>query len=127
MALLIKFLPLMLIIALICIIIYTVRDMRRENGRGFSPVSVKRARVCGKRSSINAGDGQPGDLLSMTSYFIAFSLETGEKVELRVPVTVYETIAETDEGALKYQGERYIGFESVKSITPAAADMRKIS
>lgn len=126
MALLIKFLPLMLIIALICLIVYAVRDMRRTKS-GFTPVYVKQARVCGKRSSINDSDGQPDDLLSMTSYFVEFIVETGERIELRVPNTVYETISETDEGTLKYQGERYIGFENTSKAAPLQEKKRKIS
>lgn len=43
-------------------------------------------------------------------YYITFELKSKERMELRVKLPDYVDIDEGDEGNLRYQGTRFIGF-----------------
>lgn len=45
------------------------------------------------------------------SYHVAFEVETGDRMELRVRRNEYRELAVGDRGLLTYQGTRYLGFE----------------
>ena len=45
------------------------------------------------------------------SYHITFEVESGDRMELRVPVDEYGLIVEGDEGVLTFQGTRFLGFQ----------------
>ena len=45
------------------------------------------------------------------SYYVTFLLENGERIELRVKKSEYDTITTGCKGMLTYQGTRYKGFE----------------
>ena len=58
----------------------------------------KRAHVFGRRHA-------------STCYYVTFELDGGERTELSVFGSAYGMIAEGDEGALTFQGTRFLGFE----------------
>lgn len=45
------------------------------------------------------------------SYHITFEVQSGDRMELRVPRDEFGLLAEGDEGVLSFQGTRYLGFE----------------
>ena len=45
------------------------------------------------------------------SYFITFEVQSGDRMELRVPRTEFGLLVEGDEGVLSFQGTRFLGFE----------------
>jgi hypothetical protein len=48
---------------------------------------------------------------SSTTYFTTFEVESGDRMELRVPEKEYGMLVEGDTGRLTFQGTRYKGFE----------------
>ena len=46
-----------------------------------------------------------------TSYYVTFEVESGDRIELRVPSTEYGLLVEGDRGFLYFQGSLYQGFE----------------
>jgi len=48
---------------------------------------------------------------STTTYFTTFEVESGDRMELKVPDKEYGMLVEGDEGKLTFQGTRYKGFE----------------
>ena len=45
------------------------------------------------------------------SYHVTFEVQSGDRMELRVPRTEYGLLAEGDEGTLHFQGTRFLGFD----------------
>ncbi len=48
---------------------------------------------------------------SMTSYYVTFEVESGDRMELRVNGAEYGQLAEGDRGRLHFQGTRHLGFD----------------
>jgi hypothetical protein len=48
---------------------------------------------------------------SSTTYFATFEVESGDRMELKVPDNEYGMLVEGDIGKLTFQGTRYKGFE----------------
>jgi len=48
---------------------------------------------------------------SSTIYFVTFEVESGDRIELKVPDKEYGMLVEGDFGELSFQGTRYKGFE----------------
>ena len=48
---------------------------------------------------------------SNTSYYVTFQVESGDRMELRVPAKEYGMLAEGDIGKLTFQGTRYLAFK----------------
>ena len=45
------------------------------------------------------------------SYHITFEVQSGDRMELKVPRSEYGLLVKGDEGVLTFQGTRYLGFE----------------
>ena len=45
------------------------------------------------------------------SYHITFEVQSGDRMELRVPSSEFGLLIVGDEGVLSFQGTRYLGFE----------------
>ena len=45
------------------------------------------------------------------SYHVTFEVQSGDRMELRVPRGEFGLLVEGDEGVLSFQGTRYLGFE----------------
>lgn len=48
---------------------------------------------------------------SSTSYYVTFEVQSGDRMELKVPRSEFGILVEGDEGVLSFQGTRYLGFE----------------
>lgn len=48
---------------------------------------------------------------STTSYYVTFEVQSGDRMELKVPRSEFGLLVEGDEGVLSFQGTRYLGFE----------------
>lgn len=66
------------------------------------------ARVIGKRPHTWGGTGNTS---AHTSYYMAFELENGERLEVPVKSNFYGLHVEGDVGMLTHQGTQMIGFE----------------
>lgn len=45
------------------------------------------------------------------TYHITFEVQSGDRMELKVPRNEFGLLVEGDEGVLSFQGTRYLGFE----------------
>lgn len=46
-----------------------------------------------------------------TTYYVTFEVQSGDRIELRVPAKEYGMLVEGDRGNLIFQGTRYHGFD----------------
>jgi len=103
-------------VVVIGIIIYRVIKGGAEwMGNNNSPVLTVDAKIVAKRTQIN----QHGTNMhhhshhTNTRYFATFEVESGSRVELKIPDKEYGLLAEGDAGKLTFQGTRYKGFERI--------------
>ena len=101
-----------------------------------SPVLTVVAKVVAKRMAVSRHNHHthhhnphhPGHATHHTSsstiYFVTFEVESGDRIELKVPDKEYGMLAEGDMGRLTFQGTRYKGFErnNVISVQPNLGD-----
>jgi mannose-6-phosphate isomerase-like protein (cupin superfamily) len=99
-----------LIFGVIIVLIGTalVRGVVTWMSNNTAPVRSVPARVLGKRTNTWGG---AGDSSVHTSYYVAFELDSGERLEFRVNGPEYGLIADNEEGILTYQGTRFKGFQ----------------
>jgi len=102
-----------------------VKGGREWRGNNRSPVLTVPARVAAKRFSVDGHHAHhqhhipddPGHGMgththtTSTTYYAAFEVESGDRMEFRLPGKEYGLLAEGDAGRLTFQGTRYLGFE----------------
>lgn len=74
-----------------------------------------RATIVTKRASthyntVNNGPNVAVNQYSNTSYYATFEFESGDRLELCVPVSEYGYLVEGDVGELTFQGTRFLSF-----------------
>lgn len=79
-------------------------SIRREMHNNRSPRLSVWARVIAKRQDVRHGRG-------FADYYVTFAVESGDRMELEMPGEEYGLLAEGDEGMLRFQGTRFLGFE----------------
>ena len=90
------------------------------NRNNNSPVLTVEAQVVAKRLSVSTYTHHHNDNMAMdettssTTYYITFEVESGDRMELRVPDEEYGLLVEGDLGRLTFQGTRYKGFERIR-------------
>ena len=78
-----------------------------------SPRLTVSALIVAKREQVHHSHMQTG-VHTHRKYFVTFEVESGDRMELSVPVGEYGLLAEGDRGQLSFQGTRYLGFEREK-------------
>ena len=71
-----------------------------------SPRLSVEAKIVDKRSSAHHHNGH-----HTHSYHITFEVQSGDRMELKVPRNEFGLLVVGDEGTLSFQGTRYLGFE----------------
>ena len=105
------------------IIFRLIQGGREWSKNNNSPVLTMNAKVVAKRMAINRhthhthhhNPHHPGHAThhttSRVTYFATFEVESGDRLELKVPDKEYGMLVEGDTGRLTFQGTRYRGFE----------------
>ena len=100
------------------LIIYRVIQGGIEwNKNNHLPVLSVDASVVGKRMEVShhhhnhANNAAMSHHSSSTTYFATFEVQSGDRIELRLPDKEYGMLVEGDAGILTFQGTRYKGFE----------------
>jgi hypothetical protein len=83
-----------------------VRGIAEWSSNNASPRLSVQATIVAKRS--HAHHHQNGHT---HSYHITFEVESGDRMELRVPHNEFGLLVEGDVGTLTFQGTRYLSFE----------------
>ena len=98
-------------IAIMTLIVWSIVNQVRENKINDSlPPETLRARVVAKRTDTWGKH-------TSTSYYVTFETENGNRIELRMNGEQYGMLAEGDDGVLKRQGTRYLGFDRNQAET----------
>lgn len=86
-----------------------VKGLSQWNKNNHSPVLTVRATIVAKRAAYhhNAGEHAMGH----TTYFATFQVESGDRMELRIPYGEFGYLVEQDSGRLTFQGTRFLKFE----------------
>ena len=112
--------PLVFLLALGTILFALVGNLRTWNKNNHSPRLTVQAAVVAKRTQVSrhrnasAGDatGAHGyTTSSVTTYYVTFQVESGDRMELQVGGAEYGMLVEGDTGKLSFQGTRYLGFQ----------------
>ena len=112
--------PLVFLLALGTIMFALVGNLRTWNKNNHSPRLTVQAAVVAKRTQVsrhrnaNAGDatGAHGyTTSSVTTYYVTFQVESGDRMELQVGGAEYGMLVEGDTGKLSFQGTRYLSFQ----------------
>ena len=97
------------------IIFRAVKGGMEWNKNNHSPVLTVSAKVAAKRMAVSRRHHHHGNNMhhtsSSTTYFATFEVESGDRMELKVPDKEYGLLAEGDTGKLTFQGTRYKSFE----------------
>lgn len=100
---------------IIGMIIFTIiKGISQWSYNNAQPVLSVMARVSGKRAHTSHHNHAMNDHMhhsSSTSYYVTFEVESGDRMELRVPAHEYGMLSEDDFGKLTFQGTRYHSFE----------------
>ena len=102
------------------IIVVAVRGIGQWSKNNNSPVLTVEARVAAKRLAVSHSTHHHGTDTSMhhttssTTYYVTFEVQSGDRMELRVPDGEYGMLIEGDKGSLTFQGTRYKGFERTR-------------
>lgn len=89
-------------------IVSFVRGARQWNKNNHSPRLTVSAVITSKRAQVSGGGH--GHHAS-TRYYIAFQVESGDRIELSVSGADYGMLAEGDQGRLTFQGTRFLSFD----------------
>ena len=98
------------------IIIKIVKSAKQWNQNNNSPVLTVDAKVVTKRSDVSYRHNMnnSNDAMNMgyssTTYYVTFEVQSGDRMELRVPDTEYGMLTEGDKGSLTFQGTRYLSY-----------------
>ena len=112
--------PLVFLLALGTILFTLVGNLRTWNKNNHSPRLTVQAAVVAKRTQVsrqrnaNARDatGAHGyTTSSVTTYYVTFQVESGDRMELQVGGAEYGMLVEGDTGKLSFQGTRYLSFQ----------------
>lgn len=100
------------IIVIGTLIVGAVKGLAEWSDNNSQPVLSDEARVVAKRLDVSGtgGSDSSGGGAS-TSYYATFELPTGERREFWIAGKEYGLLCEGDEGVLRRQGTRYLGFE----------------
>lgn len=93
------------------ILFVLIRGIRQWGRNNASPRLSVDARIVDKRSHTDY-DGDS----SYTRYYVTFEVNSGDRMELRVPRQEFGLLVDGDVGVLSFQGTRYLGFERNRGI-----------
>lgn len=97
------------------IIFVLVKGGATWNRNNKSPILTVNAKIVAKRIAVSHSHHDPNNMAmshsTFTDYFGTFEVESGNRLELRIPGYEYGMLIEGDVGRLTFQGTRYKGFE----------------
>ena len=106
------------VLVFVFIIVVAIRGGSEWSKNNNSPVLTVQARVVAKRTAFGRYPYNNSDIhynySSYTTYYTTFEVESGDRMELRMPGNEYGLLVEGDEGKLTFQGNRFKGFERNK-------------
>lgn len=114
-----QFLFSLMFILVFGIIFFTlIRGIHQWGRNNASPRLSVDARIVDKRFHTTHHHSHNGHLhtSSSTSYYVTFEVQSGDRMELRVPRQEFGLLVEGDVGVLSFQGTRYLGFDRNRGL-----------
>ncbi|MBC8588021.1 DUF2500 domain-containing protein [Tissierellaceae bacterium BX21] len=97
------------------IIIYRIIQGAREwNSNNKQPILNVDAKIVSKRAHNSVDTHNHNGHVSSstdTTYYVTFEVQSGDRLEFKVPSKEYGMLVEGDRGNLIFQGTRYHGFD----------------
>ena len=100
---------LVFLIVIVTMAVMLVKSLLTWNKNNHSPVLTVRATIVAKRAAYHHNAGEPA--MGHTTYFATFQVESGDRMELRIPYGQFGYLVEQDSGRLTFQGTRFLKFE----------------
>lgn len=106
--------PIIFVVVLAIIILKMLMGVKEWHDNNQQPILTVDAIVATKRSHVsqsshNHGNGHVHHHTS-TTYYVTFQVESGDRMELKMPAQQYGLLAEGDRGRLTFQGTRFHDF-----------------
>lgn len=93
-------------------VVMFVQNIRRWNKNNHSPRLSVHATVVAKREATTHHRNSSTHMAHyVTSYYVTFGVESGDRMELCMDGAEYGLLVEGDKGVLHFQGTRYLGFD----------------
>lgn len=104
------------IIILGTFVFVAVRGLGQFLKNEASPVLSVDALLVSKRTDVSHRHSSNTEMSghTVTSYYVTFQVESGDRMEFAVSGEVYGLLAERDTGRLTFQGTRFLSFERNK-------------
>ena len=106
--------PIMFLLVFGIIIFTFLKGIGQWNYNNKQPVLTVVARVVTKRANTSRHHHHHDNHVhssTSTSYYVTFEVESGDRMEFRVPGKEYGLLGRGDLGKLTFQGTRFISFE----------------
>ena len=103
--------PLFFIVFLAAFVIILGKNIAQWFKNNNSPRLSVTATVVAKRTEISHHHNSNGTSGHTTSYYATFQVESGDRMELYIPYNEYGYLVEGDNGVLRFQGTRFLGFD----------------
>jgi hypothetical protein len=89
-----------------------VKNAKRERENDRSPRITAPAHIVAKRTHVSGHrSGSSSAYHSVTTYYVTFQFQSGDRMEFAVQGYEYGLLIEGDQGDLTFQGNRYLGFQ----------------
>ena len=100
------------VLAIVMFIVIAVKGIGQWNKNNHSPRLTVPVTVVAKRTNVSHHHhaGEHHHHHTSTTYYVTFQVESGDRMEFRVPGQEYGMLIEGDTGELTFQGTRYLGF-----------------
>ena len=102
--------PLFFILFFAFFIFTVVKNISEWHKNNNSPRLSVYAKIVDKRMTTHHHHSN-GHHHHTHSYYVTFEVQSGDRMELKVPRTEYGLLVVGDEGTVSFQGTRYLGFE----------------
>lgn len=109
------FIMIIFIIVFGTIIVRAISGLKTWNENNQSAVLSVEAVIVTKRDHTSRHTHNNMDMhhhtSTSTTYYVTFEVESGDRMEFRVPSKEYGVLVEGDKGKLTFQGTRYLEFQ----------------
>lgn len=104
------------VVVLGMMIFSVIQNAKKWNTNNHSPKLTVDATIVSKRMDVHHYHNHGTDHTmysssTSTTYYVTFQVESGDRMELRVPVSEYGYMVEGDKGKITFQGTRFLEFK----------------
>ena len=103
---------LIFVLLFVIFVVILIQNLKQWRINEKSPRLTVDATVVSKRTHVSRRRiGNHANISHSTSYYATFQVDSGDRMELRLPGREYGLIVEGDKGKVTFQGTRFLEFE----------------